>query len=501
VTEAAPDSTRNGWRRGWVAWGAIILLALGLRLYRIDWQSVWHDEIFTIYACGRPLAELTEILVRTDLNPPLHYYLLHGWFAVFGYGVLQARLMSLCFGVLAVLFTGLLGRTLFGRRAGLIAALLLAVSTSGVMYSQEARCYSQLLFLSVAAIYFFVTAARAHSILRWSLFVLCALGAAYTHYFGVLTPAVLACVALVHRREYRIPAPWWVGGLLLGLALYAPWLFSGVFERLYENRRYLNPGGNSSTSAKWFSLLASVNWLNNGKWLGVHQPTPPWLVGLGVLLFTLPAGYGCRSVFRRSASEGVEGSRRRSLVLLNALWLAPLVAIVLAGLLGLHFNFRYIVFLAAPYYVVAGKGLSELEPLRLRGVWILLVLIHSGIGLRAVYFLPFKEDYRGAVAHVAQRQRPGDCGVFLPARKWGELPKFWYVYQRDSAPPRLVDAGSAAAGASGCERVWLVWDRTWWLNREPAPSASAKETLERSLTRVGGARYFEMEVALYEPKR
>jgi len=496
VIRAAPASTRNDRRRDWVAWGAIILLALGLRLYRIDWQSVWHDEIFTIYACGRPLTELTGILLRTDLNPPLHYYLLYGWFEAFGYGVLQARLMSLGFGVLAVAFTGLLGRTLFGRRAGLAAALLLSVSTVGVMYSHEARCYSQLLFLSVAASYFFVTAARAHSIPRWSLFVLCALGAAYTHYFGILTPAVLACFALVHRREYRIPASWWVGGLLLGLALYAPWLFSGVFARLYENRWYLNSRPDSSTYANWFSLLASVNWFNNGKWLGVHHPTPPWLVGLGVLLFTLPAAYGSRSALRRSPSEDVERSRRRSLVLVNGLWLAPLVAIVLAGLLGLQFNFRYVVFLAAPYYVVVGKGLAELEPLRLRGVWILLVLIHSVFGLRAVYSLPFKEDYRAAVAHVAERQRPGDCGIFLPARKWGARPDYWYVYQRDSAPPRLVDAGSA----SGCGRVWLVWDRTWWLNRQPAPSASVKQSLESSLTRVGGAHYYEMEVGLYEPR-
>jgi 4-amino-4-deoxy-L-arabinose transferase-like glycosyltransferase len=474
---------------------------VGLRLYRIDWQSVWHDEIFTIYACGRPLAELTRIVIGDYVHPPLHYYMLQGWFAVFGYGVLQARLMSLCFGVLAVGFTGLLGRTLFGRRAGLVAALLLAVSTSGVMYSQEARCYSQLLFLSVAAIYFFVTAARAHSMLRWSLFVLCALGAAYTHYLGVLTPAVLACFALVHRREYRIPASWWVGGLLLGLALYAPWVFSGAFELMYEGRKPLNLGRDSSISAKWFSLLACVNWFNNGKWFGVFQPTPAWLVGLGGLLFTLPAVYGSRSVLRRSPSEGVEGSGRRALVLLNALWLAPLVAIVLAGLLGLQFNVRYIVFLAAPYYVVAGKGLAELEPLRLRSLWILLVLIHSGIGLRAVYFLPFKEDYRAAVAYVAQRQRPDDCGVFLPARKWGSRPAFWYVYQRDSAPPRLVDASTAASEKSGCGRVWLVWDRTWWLNRQPASSASVKQALEGSLTWIGGARYFEMEVGLYEPKR
>ncbi|RPI08391.1 MAG: hypothetical protein EHM65_10370 [Acidobacteriales bacterium] len=473
-----------------------------MRLYRIDWQSVWHDEIGTIYICGRPFAELTEFLIRQDLTPPLHYFLTYGWFAVFGYGVLQARLLSVCFGLLAVVFTGLLGHSLFGRRAGLAAALLLSVSTFGVMYSQEARCYSQLLFLSVAAIYFFLTAARELSVARWALFVLCALGAAYTHYFGALTPAVLALVAVVRRRECRIPARWWAGGLLLGLVLYTPWALSGVFDHLFQRPKHLNLLSDSSVAATWLSPVMSVNWFNNGKWLGVNSPTPPWLFILGALLFTLPAIYGSRTLLKRPPLEAVESERRRSLALINALWLAPLLAIVLAGLLlGVRFNFRYIVFLAAPYYLVVGKGLAELQPPRLRAIWILLVLIHSGIGLRAVYYLPFKENYRAAVIHVAAQQRPGDCAVFLPARKWGERAEFWHVYRRDTAPPRLTDAGTAASGTSGCARVWLVWDRTWWLNREPAPSVAAKETLESSLARLEQARYFEMEIGLYEPRR
>jgi len=488
-------------RSGWLALAAIVFLALALRLYRIDWQSVWSDEIFTVFACGRPFAELMQILIQRDLNPPLHYFFLYGWFAVFGYGVLQARLMSLCFGLLAVVFTALLGSTLFGRRVGLMAALLLSVSTFGVMYSQEARCYSQLLCFSVAAVYFFVTAARERSPVRWLLFILCSVGAAYTHYLGTLTPAILACFGLVHRREHRIPAAWWAGGSLLGLALYAPWLFSGAFERMFGNRWYLEAGSVSSTSVKWFSLMASVNWFNNGKWFGVHQMTPPWLFLLGALLFTLPAIYGSRSLLKRPPPEALERARQRSLALVNALWLAPLLVIVLAGLLGLQFNFRYLVFLAAPYYIVVGNGLAELAPPRLRAIWILLVLIHSGIGLRAVYYLPFKEDYRAAVIHVTSQQQPDDCAVFLPARKWGERAQFWYVYRHDSVPPRLVDAAAAVSGKPRCGRVWLVWDRTWGLNREPAPSVAAKETLESSLTRVDQARYFEMEVGLYEPRR
>lgn len=475
-----------------MALGTVLFAALGLRVYRIDWQSVWHDEVFTLYACLRPLPEMTALLVQDYVHPPLHYYLVAGWMAVFGYGALEARLLSALFGVVAVAFTGLLGRTLLGRRTGVLAALLLAVSTFGVMYSHEARCYSQLLFFTAAAAYFFVTAARERCGTRWLAFVVCAAGTVLTHYYGALTLAVLAAFGLLNRREYRIPAWWWIGGLTLVLALFAPWAFSGAFERMFESRKVvIDAAQHPSLATKWFTFVASLNWFNNGKWFGIQTSSPVWLVGLGGLLFTVPALYGSRSVLRGN----------RTMMLLNALWLVPLAAILVAGVFGVQYNFRYTVFLAAPYYVVVASGLAGIEHAWLRRAWIAAIIVHSLIGLRAVYYLPFKEDYRAGVAHVAAEGREGDCTIFLPAPKWGEEPRFWYVYRPDRPPPGLTNVGAVASGEAKCERVWLVWDRTWWMNRDPTPSEQVVEALERGHDAVDRKQYYGMEVMLYQPRR
>jgi len=491
-------SKQPGRLRIWLSFTAILGLAFVVRLFQIDGQSAWHDEIYTVFACGRPLDEMLDILIRRDFNPPLHYLLTYGWFALFGYGVIQARLMSLVFGMLAVLFTGLAGFKLFGARTGLLAALMASVSTLGVMFSQEARGYAQLTFFSAASVYFFLRAAEKRSRRRWILFVACSIGAAYTHYFGVLIPAVIAIFALLNRRKYLIPISWWLLGLLTALTLYLPWLLSGVVERMAGNQWLTGAARDPSTYAKWFSIPSAVNWFNNGKWFGVNATTPLWLMALGAVLFTLPALYGSRSLFRPASSTEAAGPDRLSLFLVNSLWLFPLASIVAAGLLfGLQFNFRYVSFLAWPYYIAAAKWLADIEVRKYRLAWVLLILIHSGLGLRAVYFLPYKEDYRSAVAYVAGRRLAGDCAVFLPSRKWGTEGQFWYVYQRNAQPLRLLDAAAAESADAGCRRVWLVWDRTWWLNRDPAPSLAAIKELESSLDRIDKATFFGNEVHLF----
>lgn len=50
------------------------------------------------------------------------HYVLHAFLAAFGYGVFQARFLSLLFGVLAILMIYLLGDALFDSATGLLAA-------------------------------------------------------------------------------------------------------------------------------------------------------------------------------------------------------------------------------------------------------------------------------------------------------------------------------------------------------------------------------------------
>ena len=130
-----------------------MLLALGLRLYGLDAQSLWYDEGFSVYLARMGPVEITE-RTAADIQPPLYYYLLHGWIELLGDEEMALRGLSLIFGLLTVPLVFSVAWQLFGNYlAALLAALFLAVSPLHVWYGQEARMYTLLTFLCLLSSY------------------------------------------------------------------------------------------------------------------------------------------------------------------------------------------------------------------------------------------------------------------------------------------------------------------------------------------------------------
>ena len=144
---------------------ALLLIAFGLRVYRLDAQSLWSDEGLSLYRARLALGEnLTNVIVvppnvpTQDTNPPLYFMALSALRAIAGESEYTLRFASVLAGVLLVPLLYVTGRRLFAERAGLLAALLGAVSPFLVWYSQEARMYTLLAALSLASVYLLLRA-------------------------------------------------------------------------------------------------------------------------------------------------------------------------------------------------------------------------------------------------------------------------------------------------------------------------------------------------------
>ena len=59
--------------------GLVFLLAFALRVFRIDYQSIWGDEAYSIWRSGLPLSEIPWQVAKTGNLGPLYYFLLHFW--------------------------------------------------------------------------------------------------------------------------------------------------------------------------------------------------------------------------------------------------------------------------------------------------------------------------------------------------------------------------------------------------------------------------------------
>ncbi|RZL45427.1 MAG: phospholipid carrier-dependent glycosyltransferase [Pedobacter sp.] len=133
----------------------ILLLASILRLYHIDYQSVWLDEICSIMEANPNIAwlDLEATILVSDPHPPLYFAMLKIMFQLFGYTTFVARILSAIIGILGVLSIYLLGKEIVNKRVGLIAALLLAINYFHIYYSQEVRMYGLLLLFTVLSYY------------------------------------------------------------------------------------------------------------------------------------------------------------------------------------------------------------------------------------------------------------------------------------------------------------------------------------------------------------
>ena len=130
----------------------LFLLAFGLRLYRLGYQSLWYDEAVSMHLAMKDLCGLT-LHTAGDIHPPLYYYLLHFWILVTGSSEFSVAFFAVVFGLLVLTLAYRLAREVYGRRVGVLTAFLIAISPLNLWYSQEVRMYTLGAFLGLITLY------------------------------------------------------------------------------------------------------------------------------------------------------------------------------------------------------------------------------------------------------------------------------------------------------------------------------------------------------------
>lgn len=136
----------------------IVVVAALLRLYHLCYQSIWVDELHTMIETDPAISfkESNDMILYREGTPRLYFFLVKIFNSVFGHTVFNARLISVFFGLLSVVFINKLGSKLFNKNVGLYSAVLTAFNLFLIEYSQEARTYSMLAFFVILAFYLLV---------------------------------------------------------------------------------------------------------------------------------------------------------------------------------------------------------------------------------------------------------------------------------------------------------------------------------------------------------
>ena len=149
----APAGPRLASRsRPWTDAALLFVLAFALRLWGLGREPYWTDEIFSLYWSQGGQAFLWGEARLRDTNPPLHYAFLNLWIGLVGTSEAWVRLPAAMASALAVPIAYALGRSVLGRRAGLLGAVLLAFSPLALAHGQEARGYAFLMLTNAVAL-------------------------------------------------------------------------------------------------------------------------------------------------------------------------------------------------------------------------------------------------------------------------------------------------------------------------------------------------------------
>lgn len=299
--------------------GAIVVLALCLRLPYIESRSLHVDEAFSFaMASGHALerkdmspdptdyydrhsavfselyasyikvspnfTDLFSAVSKTDGSPPLYYMALRIWMELFGTSVFAARGLSLIFNLLALFIIYLLGSN-FSRWGGIVATLFLAISPIQVHYPSEIRMYG-LLVLLVLLSYLFTYLLTTQSIGEkgWIYWTLVNILGLYTHYIFVsVFISINLYILIVLVREKSVSFAAWAVSCAMCVILFLPWV-PFIFKQFSPNipfRSWL-----SSTDSfdilflKFFFSIGDLSWGARGN---LFLAGFTWLLfGLGI---------------------------------------------------------------------------------------------------------------------------------------------------------------------------------------------------------------------------
>src|SRR5215216_4004179 len=422
----------------------ITAIAAAFRFYKLGQWSFWIDEIYTINHATRHFSSwkliLENIPPATDAVP-LSALLTAQFLNIWGINEWSARLASVIIGILSIPILFFPVRKLFGPHVALIAALLLAVSTWHIFWSQNARFYtSLLLFYSLALITFYFGLERNKPGYFVAFYVL--IYAAFSERVFSLFIFPVMGVYVIALWAFRFEKP--VGLNVKNMFVLLLPILAGVLVEAYSW---------ISTSASRF--FADLDWF-----FLYRNDDPIRLLGnisfnIGIPLMVLALFSGFFLVLRKD--------RAGLLMLINSV--IPMIMIIVAN----PFIFtkdRYIFMTLFSWIILAAIGISELF-MRVNGIhkWLavgVLMLVLADAGSENLLYYRVntgnRADWRAAFHLIEAQSQPDDIVVTY----WPEVGAFYlnreFIQYEDIDVPTLLN---------GERQYWFVLDaETIWANED-----------------------------------
>jgi len=447
-----------------------MLVAFGLRLFHLGFQSLWIDEIFS-WRAASPHGSFNWGDFFINMHGPLIAALSHAQVRLLGDSEWALRLPFAFASVLLVPAVAFLSRRVAGPRAFLWGAWIVALSPLAIWYGQEMRNYAFAFLWATLACERTLAYRESGKASDLALLALWSVLAFLTNLNAMFLVPTLFLALLVSPPPGR-PRVWplVLAAAAIGVVL-LPWALQYVhlleFHRLVPGRAPLPEETplRGATTFTWAAIpytffVDAVGYTLGPSLRALHETSPgeairPHLVPIAAtgLVFGVVALAGAWSL----------RGRRFTLVVLLAVFLAPLVVVSYFAIMNFKtFNARYASSGLPAWFALLAAGFVAL-PSRLRISLAVAALLLCVASLRNHYFDPVygKDDFRAAAAFLRAEVAPSDSvvatGGYAPIEYYlpGRYRVYWLGFARDERMAPKFDAFLNRTGGA----TWVVVSR------------------------------------------
>ena len=153
----------------------IICIGVFLRLYHLDFQCLWTEELYTKSMIQLPVLSIIIKSIQSDFTPPLYYIAAH---------FITPRVVSAICGILTIPVMYFVGCDYKDDITGLYCAGITAILFPLVYYSQFGRSYALSILLFAITLYYYNKLEHGnHTGLGFVLFSILSI---WTHLFNII---------------------------------------------------------------------------------------------------------------------------------------------------------------------------------------------------------------------------------------------------------------------------------------------------------------------------
>ena len=408
---------------------AILLLILFLgaimRFYGLGKENFWIDEGVTVYNAHQSIIHNFKWSF-TLAYLPLYHMILSAWEKVFGLSEFSMRSLSSVFGILSIFMIYEIAAFMYGKKVGMYAALILALSPFHVYYSQEARVYTLFVFTALISIYYYLKYIKNHDkkdLIYYIISSIALLNIFNTAIF-ILAFQNIHYFLFIRKRILKwILTQSFIGLFFLPIFILTLKMLQVISESLFVEKPSL------MTLAKTFYMFSA----------GLTFNTKALIAG-GILsmIFFLLIIYVVKDEIRNMIKKKYKGLEKTSFLVLWGVFPIFLLSLQSYILTSLYFE-KYVIASSAAMYIFAALAIS-----RLKNSYRIFALAAIVLLSCVILIIDFKTNNKGdwyGVANFVKESKNESDGMIINARR--SLYPFMYYFDRNCfESPNLEDCAA-----------------------------------------------------------